>query len=69
MFLIIMLAVAHLAELPYIFGTIDNPSYAKELSSLMIDYWVSFATSLDPNDGKGLRRTPLLMVVSTPHLT
>ncbi|KAF4602971.1 hypothetical protein EYR38_003375 [Pleurotus pulmonarius] len=48
--------VAHLAELPYIFGTIDTPSYAKELSSLMIDYWVSFATSLDPNDGKGLRR-------------
>jgi hypothetical protein len=23
----------------------------------MIDYWVSFATSLDPNDGKGSQRT------------
>lgn len=58
--------MAHLAELPYIFGTIDTPSYAKELSSLMIDYWVSFATSLDPNDGKGLRRTLFRVAFSGP---
>ncbi|KAJ7586080.1 extracellular triacylglycerol lipase precursor [Mycena floridula] len=29
---------------------------AQQLSSVMIDYWVSFATSLNPNDGKGVLR-------------
>lgn len=39
------------------FGGVADPSpAAQRLSTMMIDYWVSFATSLDPNDGRGSRR-------------
>ncbi|KAJ8473164.1 hypothetical protein ONZ45_g16397 [Pleurotus djamor] len=51
--------VSHASEVPYVFGapglltgTVPTPS-AVQLSGIMVDYWVSFATSLDPNDGKG----------------
>ncbi|KAF5350557.1 hypothetical protein D9756_008575 [Leucocoprinus leucothites] len=36
--------------------TPDPSPSALKLSATMIDYWVSFATSLNPNDGKGLQR-------------
>ncbi|KAG5220603.1 alpha/beta-hydrolase [Salix suchowensis] len=36
-------------------GTVTPQALA--LSRIMVDYWVSFATSLDPNDGKGLPRS------------
>ncbi|TFY71592.1 hypothetical protein EVG20_g1429 [Dentipellis fragilis] len=48
--------VRHGAEVPYVFGT---PSFGGEeqidqtLSTAMMDYWISFAVTLDPNDGKG----------------
>jgi acetylcholinesterase len=29
-----------------------TPTAAK-LSQMMMDYWISFANTLDPNDGKG----------------
>ncbi|THV00778.1 esterase 1 [Dendrothele bispora CBS 962.96] len=47
----------HSSELGYVYGTTINqtPSDLK-LSLNMIDYWVSFATSLDPNDGLGSPR-------------
>ncbi|KAL0947591.1 hypothetical protein HGRIS_013680 [Hohenbuehelia grisea] len=48
--------VSHGSEVFYVYGALaltgGTPSAIK-LSSVMIDYWVSFATSLDPNDGKG----------------
>ncbi|KAL0065245.1 hypothetical protein AAF712_007756 [Marasmius tenuissimus] len=47
--------VAHGSEVLYVFGGVTNATDVP-LSRLMIDYWVSFATSLDPNDGKGLPR-------------
>ncbi|KAI0330842.1 esterase 1 [Cubamyces sp. BRFM 1775] len=47
--------VAHGSELGYVFGQPGNEP-AKTLSSVMKDYWISFATSLDPNDGKGNAR-------------
>ncbi|KAK1219396.1 hypothetical protein PQX77_017921 [Marasmius sp. AFHP31] len=47
--------VAHGTEVLYVFGGVTNATDVP-LSRLMIDYWVSFATSLDPNDGKGLPR-------------
>jgi hypothetical protein len=28
-----------------------------QLSTWMMDYWISFTVTLDPNDGKGLKRT------------
>ena len=38
----------------------DTSPSALHLSSIMIDYWVSFATSLDPNDGHGNARKCLI---------
>ncbi|KAF9261946.1 esterase 1 [Marasmius fiardii PR-910] len=49
------LGVPHAAELDFVFGHVTNASDVS-LSQVMIDYWISFATSLDPNDGKGLQR-------------
>ncbi|KAJ7172944.1 Alpha/Beta hydrolase protein [Mycena crocata] len=52
------LGVAHLSELPYIYGEITaaNGTARAALGEMMQDYWISFAASLDPNDGKGLNR-------------
>ena len=49
--------VSHTSELAYVYGQIvsggkPGPGFST-LSPQMMDYWVSFATSLDPNDGKG----------------
>jgi len=63
------LGVLHSAELPFVFGNLTTaigilgPS-SKNLSTIIIDYWVSFATSLDPNDGHGTAR-PLWQPYST----
>ncbi|KAJ6622814.1 extracellular triacylglycerol lipase precursor [Mycena sp. CBHHK59/15] len=53
------LGVAHTDELPYVYGQITvaaNGTGPGTLSKMMQDYWISFATSLDPNDGKGTHR-------------
>ncbi|KAJ6571669.1 esterase 1, partial [Mycena capillaripes] len=53
------LGVTHTAELVYIYGletVFGRPASALALGTQMIDYWVSFATSLDPNDGRGSTR-------------
>ncbi|KAF9477645.1 extracellular triacylglycerol lipase precursor [Pholiota conissans] len=51
------LGVSHGSEVFFVYGAPpDTSAPALLLSSLMIDYWVSFATSLDPNDGHGLPR-------------
>ncbi|KAJ7662161.1 extracellular triacylglycerol lipase precursor [Mycena polygramma] len=53
------LGVAHLSELPYVYGDITiaaNGTGPGTLSEIMQDYWISFATSLNPNDGKGAKR-------------
>ncbi|KAI0629997.1 esterase 1 [Trametes polyzona] len=47
--------VAHGSELPYVFRQ-PSAQPAQSLSAIMKDYWISFATSLDPNDGKGNNR-------------
>ncbi|KAG7090605.1 hypothetical protein E1B28_009707 [Marasmius oreades] len=49
------LGVSHGSEVLFVFGGVTNPADVP-LSRTMIDYWVSFVTSLDPNDGKGLPR-------------
>ncbi|KAF7325892.1 Carboxylic ester hydrolase [Mycena kentingensis (nom. inval.)] len=55
-------SVAHGTDLPYIFGSgatvlgdLRTP-LAQALSTQMMDYWISFVISLDPNDGKGSKR-------------
>ncbi|KAI0269120.1 extracellular triacylglycerol lipase precursor [Gloeopeniophorella convolvens] len=53
-----VLGVFHSSELPYLFGDLvksESPSVAL-LSRTMLDYWISFAVSLTPNDGKGTFR-------------
>jgi len=46
--------VSHGSEVTYVYGApSDQSASSLHLSSIMIDYWVSFATSLDPNDGRG----------------
>ncbi|KAH6896277.1 triacylglycerol lipase 3 [Coprinopsis sp. MPI-PUGE-AT-0042] len=51
------LGVPHAAELPYLFGTSTDPAPAgQHLSKLVMEYWISFAVNLDPNDNKGFKR-------------
>ncbi|KAJ7584647.1 extracellular triacylglycerol lipase precursor [Mycena floridula] len=54
------LGVSHSSEIPFVYGIVaantSAPVSARKLSSVMVDYWVSFATSLDPNDEKGISR-------------
>jgi acetylcholinesterase len=54
-----VLGVNHSAELPYLFGgfTFSGPPKHPWLSQVMLDYWISFAVSLTPNDGKGTNST------------
>ncbi|KIK65979.1 hypothetical protein GYMLUDRAFT_158288 [Collybiopsis luxurians FD-317 M1] len=51
------LGVSHGSEIDFVYGIPpDNSSSALAISEIMIDYWVSFATSLNPSDGKGVPR-------------
>ncbi|CAK5278299.1 unnamed protein product [Mycena citricolor] len=51
------LGVMHGSEIPYVFGApADTSPSSVAISRIMIDYWVSFATSLTPNDGLGTPR-------------
>ncbi|KAJ6585387.1 extracellular triacylglycerol lipase precursor [Mycena capillaripes] len=51
------IGVFHASELVYVYGKPANTSPASEqLSRIMTDYWVSFVTSLTPNDGLGVPR-------------
>ena len=49
-----MNAVTHGAEIAYVHGTVDPSDAAGQtFSNVVMDYWISFTVSLDPNDGKG----------------
>lgn len=58
------LQVCHGAELPYVFGFDGKSPFPMHgatdemtlVSKLMMDYWISFASSLNPNDGMGEER-------------
>ncbi|KAJ7204681.1 esterase 1 [Mycena pura] len=56
------LGVNHATDLPYVFGSgatqvgdLSTPS-AETLSTQMMDYWISFVVTTNPNDGKGIKR-------------
>ncbi|KAM5539590.1 hypothetical protein V8D89_006699 [Ganoderma adspersum] len=54
------LGVHHGLDVPYVYGFWDigtNNSESRLVSQAMMDYWISFAVSGTPNDGKGLSRT------------
>ncbi|KAF8993119.1 extracellular triacylglycerol lipase precursor [Hymenopellis radicata] len=51
--------VAHGNDVFFVYGLVallSETASSIALSRVMIDYWVSFATSLDPNDGLGVPR-------------
>ncbi|KAF8505638.1 extracellular triacylglycerol lipase precursor [Russula emetica] len=50
------LGIPHAGELPYFFAKKNGQSNAARLSRAMLDYWISFAVLLTPNDGKGTNR-------------
>ncbi|KAJ3524755.1 hypothetical protein NMY22_g10863 [Coprinellus aureogranulatus] len=51
------LGVPHGAEIPYVHGRADATNDEEQkFSTVMMDYWISFTVSLDPNDGKGVKR-------------
>ncbi|KAK0224140.1 extracellular triacylglycerol lipase precursor [Armillaria fumosa] len=53
------LGVTHASEIDFVYGQLNSssePASSILLSEMMVDYWVSFATSLDPNDGLGTSR-------------
>ncbi|KAG7445282.1 esterase 1 [Guyanagaster necrorhizus] len=53
------LGVPHASELDFIYGQLNSstePASSILLGEMMVDYWVSFATSLDLNDGLGISR-------------
>ncbi|TEB32792.1 triacylglycerol lipase 3 [Coprinellus micaceus] len=51
------MGVPHASEIPFVYGQIPPADSAgQSLSSIMMDYWISFTVSLTPNDGKGLER-------------
>ncbi|KAL0569134.1 hypothetical protein V5O48_012835 [Marasmius crinis-equi] len=57
------LGVPHASEIFYVFGTLEDElgpgnvtANALEASRTVLDYWISFAVTGDPNDGKGSQR-------------
>ncbi|KAK7051297.1 hypothetical protein VNI00_004797 [Paramarasmius palmivorus] len=51
------LGVSHSTLVRYVYGAPLNATPADiEISRVIVDYWISFATSLTPNDGKGISR-------------
>ncbi|KAG5720315.1 Lipase 2, partial [Termitomyces sp. T112] len=61
------LGVFHGSEIAFVYGNLIAPTQTSlALSSIMMEYWISFATSLDPNDGLGVPR-PLWEQYTTAH--
>ncbi|PPQ91811.1 hypothetical protein CVT25_000260 [Psilocybe cyanescens] len=51
------IAVTHGAEIPFVITGLTNGTASTEaLRAMMQDYWISFAVTLNPNDGKGNKR-------------
>ncbi|TEB32798.1 triacylglycerol lipase 3 [Coprinellus micaceus] len=49
--------VPHASEIAFVYGEVPpTDSSSQSLSSIMMDYWISFTVSLTPNDGKGIER-------------
>ncbi|KAF8918303.1 Alpha/Beta hydrolase protein [Mucidula mucida] len=53
------LGVSHASEVPFVYGLVpvmNETASSVALSRVMMDYWIAFAASLDPNDGLGVSR-------------
>jgi hypothetical protein len=60
-------SVSHGSEVLFVYGLPPNATLSSATLSLqIIDYWISFATSLDPNDGRGSLRMLSSSLMSTP---
>jgi len=53
------LGVFHTVELLYLFGSLSTsgPPKVANLARAIMDYWISFAVTLNPNDGNGTSST------------
>ncbi|KAJ7923534.1 extracellular triacylglycerol lipase precursor [Mycena leptocephala] len=67
------LGIPHASEVSYVYGrpviTFVTPGSTEAfdaLSPVMMDYWISFASTLDPNDDKGVKR-PLWAKFTPSH--
>jgi acetylcholinesterase len=50
-------AVTHGSDILYVFGSCAaKPAASQALCATIMNYWISFATSLSPNDGHGAAR-------------
>ncbi|TFK25304.1 triacylglycerol lipase 3 [Coprinopsis marcescibilis] len=59
--------VPHAAEIGYVYGNaFDAGESGRRLTTTMMDYWISFAVNLDPNDDKGSKR-PIWPVYTKPN--
>ena len=57
-----VISVFHGSEVLFVYGGLVNATASSAALSLnMVDYWVSFATCLDPNDGHGSLRALLFI--------
>ncbi|TEB32785.1 extracellular triacylglycerol lipase precursor [Coprinellus micaceus] len=51
------LGVVHGGEQPYVLGQVPSSDAAgQSLSAAIMDYWISFIVSLNPNDARGVQR-------------
>ncbi|KAF6745942.1 Alpha/Beta hydrolase protein [Ephemerocybe angulata] len=49
--------VRHGSEVPYVYGQPPSTdSTGEAISTIVVDYWISFTVSLNPNDKKGAKR-------------
>ena len=49
--------MTHGGQVPYVYGEVPSSDAAgQSLSAAMMDYWISFTASQNPNDGKGVQR-------------
>ncbi|KAI9512213.1 extracellular triacylglycerol lipase precursor [Russula earlei] len=63
------LGVYHASDLAYLFTDVaKDGSETAWLSRAMLDYWISFAVSLTPNDGKGTNRPHWEMYEETKRI-
>ena len=61
----------HETEVPYVYGlpsVAEGNAESGVVSRAMVDYWVAFAVSGTPNDGKGLSSAWSLLMVAWPGI-
>lgn len=65
--------VTHKVEIPYVYQEpsilTSSDAGVRLLSQAMVDYWISFAVSQTPNDGKGVESVYIPLTLDYASLT